>query len=441
MRHQYVLTLLLSAAAIPSLHAQYIPPDPSGLEGIIVEPYYVADSADAADLDGSSQLVPGAITYRVFVDLKQGYTLLTVGGFPPVNGSGDHPISFSTSTSFFNNDDRGEAWGSSIGHTHLDENTVALDSWLSMGAASDQHWGVLKSDDPDGSIVGGANNDGGSNAVPGGLLVNENPLSAIPLTTADGLWNNGTAPDPVNSVGTPPAMFDAGSGNSYSDDNFAWAVLTPGGVAGPDTNNRILIGQFTTDGEFQFCLNLWVRIPDSLVCNDPNCLQILEYYADLQPADTAGSAFITDYRFTHPTLCFDSGQTPIDCQGVPGGPAQPGTACDDGDPDTENDTWDANCICSGLPVGIAEVGEGRVEVTARPNPAHDLLWAEITTDHAARAHLELRDAVGSTIIDRDLGRIAGRHSETIDMSGLNSGIYFLNITVDGRPHVERITHF
>ncbi|MCB9180440.1 MAG: hypothetical protein H6593_03205 [Flavobacteriales bacterium] len=36
-----------------------------------------------------------------------------------------------------------------------------------------------------------------------------------------------------------------------------------------------------------------------------------------------------------------------DCLGVPGGSALPGTACDDGDPNTSGETWDANCNCTG----------------------------------------------------------------------------------------------
>ncbi|MDQ3100194.1 MAG: hypothetical protein M3R08_02295, partial [Bacteroidota bacterium] len=39
-----------------------------------------------------------------------------------------------------------------------------------------------------------------------------------------------------------------------------------------------------------------------------------------------------------------------DCAGVPNGPAVAGTPCDDGDPDTSNDTWSAGCICLGQPV-------------------------------------------------------------------------------------------
>jgi subtilisin-like proprotein convertase family protein len=39
-----------------------------------------------------------------------------------------------------------------------------------------------------------------------------------------------------------------------------------------------------------------------------------------------------------------------DCEGVVGGPALPGTACDDGDDCTADDVYDAECNCAGTPV-------------------------------------------------------------------------------------------
>jgi len=39
---------------------------------------------------------------------------------------------------------------------------------------------------------------------------------------------------------------------------------------------------------------------------------------------------------------------PIDCNGVPNGPAVPGTTCDDGNPSTINDVFQANCTCAGV---------------------------------------------------------------------------------------------
>ncbi len=42
-----------------------------------------------------------------------------------------------------------------------------------------------------------------------------------------------------------------------------------------------------------------------------------------------------------------AGACGTDCLGVPGGTALPGTPCDDGDPNTTNDTWTADCQCAG----------------------------------------------------------------------------------------------
>ena len=459
--HLFLGTVLIGAAS----HAQYTPPDPSGLEGIIVETYYVADTNDAADTDGSDGgLHVGARTYRVFADLKQGYKLLTAGGFT------DHPITFNTSTRFFNNLDRGEAWGDHIGHTHLDENTVALDSWLSMGAASDLHWGIPKADDPDGAQSGIENNDGGSVGTP--LLVNSAPEVGIPLTTADGMWSNGSVPG-TSFVGVPPDCFDVGDSTHYSSDNFAWAVL--GGVAAPDSANRILLGQFTTDGVFSFCLNIWIKIPDSLVCNDPNCHTILEFYGNLLASDTAGTGYAGDNKFTLPGLCFDSSQQPSDCAGIPGGSALPGTGCDDGNADTQNDVYSTDCVCVGedclgvlggnaLPgqpcddndpgttndtwltgclcqgsVGMVEQQQGRVHVF--PNPAHDLLRVDLEGMNGGPVSIAITSVTGEQVLLSDFGTRRGTSHERVDISSLARGVYIVSVIAGERTFKERIiTH-
>ncbi|HMU14850.1 MAG TPA: hypothetical protein PKE53_12695, partial [Flavobacteriales bacterium] len=47
------------------------------------------------------------------------------------------------------------------------------------------------------------------------------------------------------------------------------------------------------------------------------------------------------------TNCICAGSLPDDCEGVPGGPAQPGTGCDDNNACTINDLYDLNCNCAG----------------------------------------------------------------------------------------------
>jgi hypothetical protein len=223
-----------------------------GLEDIFVETYYVSDANDATDTDGGN-LPEGSVTYRIFVDMAPGYELQAV------YGNSDHLLRIETSTLFFNNEDRGETTGDAINDTRLDENTVALDSWLSMGASSDAHLAVPKSIDTDGSIIGGANNDGGSEGVAGGLLANADPAAGIPLTSADGIIP-GTLPSGVVAVGINLDVFaDVNDGPIFTTSSGAWSVLE--GVTGPTPENMVIIAQITTDGELSFELNVQIQGP------------------------------------------------------------------------------------------------------------------------------------------------------------------------------------
>ncbi|MCB0782849.1 MAG: hypothetical protein KDC02_01210, partial [Flavobacteriales bacterium] len=62
------------------------------------------------------------------------------------------------------------------------------------------------------------------------------------------------------------------------------------------------------------------------------------------------------------TVGCDCAGTPSDCAGVAGGPALPGTPCDDGDPNTGGDVWDASCNCSGLLIDCNGVPGGGAEL-------------------------------------------------------------------------------
>ncbi|MCL4280763.1 MAG: T9SS type A sorting domain-containing protein [Flavobacteriales bacterium] len=68
-----------------------------------------------------------------------------------------------------------------------------------------------------------------------------------------------------------------------------------------------------------------------------------------------------------------AGTCTLDCNGVAGGPALPGTACDDGNAGTINDTWDANCVCAGTPTGGCTGNQVVVSITTDANPGQ-LSW-------------------------------------------------------------------
>jgi len=228
-----------------------------GLEGIIVEKYYIADSMDAQD-KGSGDILPvGSVTYRIYVDLKPGYELQMVYAY-----SG-HPMEFITTTKFFNSEYPNRSMADDIGLFHASLHTMALDSWATFNTAAKLHAGVLKSNDTDGSILGGVNNNGGSEKIEGGLLTNNDPQMGLPITEADGMISVDTSeffmPRPIIFNLEMPELHYAENDGKIIIEDGALAVLE--GVVGPTPENQILIGQFTTDGDFSFKINLQLIAP------------------------------------------------------------------------------------------------------------------------------------------------------------------------------------
>ncbi len=216
-----------------------------GLENIIVEKYYISDANDATVNSVGGVLPVGSVTYRIYVDMLPDYI------FQDVYGDPNHECRIETSTLFFNNEDRG-AVHPTFNFNYCSDNTVMLDSWLSVGGACGSRMGILKDqDDGVGTVI---NNDG--------VLQNIDPLAGIPLTQQDGLIAG--TPEPVVSVGlgTELMVFDSQNdgtnGPVFSTFNGAWASLN--GSVGPDPAlNQVLVAQITTDGDLSFQFNVQIR--------------------------------------------------------------------------------------------------------------------------------------------------------------------------------------
>ena len=102
---------------------------------------------------------------------------------------------------------------------------------------------------------------------------------------------------------------------------------------------------------------------DTTFTTDPNCGYLFSYeptspqfgWVTISYSCDNGLTWNTDsvfYSFTGAFTIQQNGNCQgglLDCLGTPGGTALPGTPCNDGDPMTVNDTWDANCNCVGVP--------------------------------------------------------------------------------------------
>lgn len=214
---------VLSAAAQPKTQG-------IGLEGIIVETYYLADAMSGGS-SGALNLPEGTITYRIFVDLKPGYSLQALYGAP------GHPLKFQTSSYFYNHPDFGAVTGDLIHQKLLNQPGVALDSWLTIGAASLDHLGVLLEDDSDGSV-----------------------LSYDRFVDKDGIMKSDIPQVFGYNLDMQPFDAEGIQQSKFFADNAALAVLSGFGDKTP--GNRILVAQLTTDGQLSFEMNIQVGKSD-----------------------------------------------------------------------------------------------------------------------------------------------------------------------------------
>jgi len=184
------------------------------LQNVLVEKYHVATAAEAAAHTG---LVAGAVTYRVYVDMKDN----NAAQLQMIYSDDNHGLNFKTTTSFYNDVTNGGKFGESVGATGV------YDSYISFGGATS-------------ATTVGVYNAADATATPeptgviGFALTGANSIAAA---------FNSTTPNSVID-------YPAGSSVAIYDNN-------PGGSSmGATPANRVLIGQFTTDGTFSFSFAL-----------------------------------------------------------------------------------------------------------------------------------------------------------------------------------------
>ena len=315
-------TLLGAAMLAGGLSAQAL-----GLEGIIVEDYYTISAADADYLNNTAgvtyPMTAGTKVYRIYVDMAPNYKLNTVNGSPIDGGTGvsPNPLDFTTTTTFWNED----GFGTEVPpQTSRFDDGAAFDSYITIGVtgrsggtvgcgANTQHVGVLKTADPNGNLTLCSVYSG----FPAGAGTPDGNIVASPTLPAL-TYNLGGLID--------FAALQA-DGNQLVVIGDAWATLPNSVGQDPTGTNRQMIAQLTTDGDLSFHINVQLQ--------DPN--GNLETYVWNQ----AGAGEVVS-----PFLTYPQAGTP-DCLGVIGGPALPGTACNDNNACTINDLWSASCVCEG----------------------------------------------------------------------------------------------
>ncbi len=342
----------------------------NGLDSIILEKFYISNPADeAGSLSNSGGILPtGSVTYRIYAQMQPGYK------FQALYGIGAHELKLSTTTTFFNNEDRGAIIPNAISVANTMTNTVLLDSWFSVGATANGKVGVLKIDDTDGAI---ANSDG--------LLQNADSRAGIALTTQDGMVTG--TPKAVTFVGFTAqldSVFDnvSQASNLFSTKNASIASLT--GSVGPTSANRVLLGQFTTDGQFCYELNIQIGTPTGGV----------QKYVAKNP---------TGPEILIPSL--------------------------------------VGCIDAGTATAIKDdKKENHFSYKVSPNPANDVVTIQFdaTSSSSKDNSYTIYGVQGNLLIQKHLGAVTEKQTEIVDISGLAPGFYFIKLSVDGTTSTKKI---
>ncbi len=411
------------------------------LEKVIIEKYYVSDVIDATDTLGGS--VPqGSITYRIYVDMYPDSKL------KKIYGDANHPFMIKSTAPFYNHNADGQTFAKDFVKARYGEGVLALDTWLTLGATTKTqsgktHFGILKNQDTDGSFIGGVNNDGGTGAISGGLLTNDDPSSGIPLTLADGMDTMANVPSGWFSAGITDFVTGADTtifgsvqvGNEFFSNGFE---LRNSGVSGviPDSN-QVLIAQLTTTGELTFTLNMEITAlingveeifkyvgSDSILlagetynpfmiyplecgCNDPTYLEFDPTVGCLQQGACVTSLVMG---------CMDSMACNFDAQAnfnVQGLCCYPG-------------------LCNGR--DIAEVcpvllGES-FEMDVYPNPSNDDFTMNIYSGMADQSiQYELFTAYGLSVLQKSLPAAEKVIGETLEVTHLENGLYHLKVRI------------
>jgi len=338
----------------------------NGLEQIVVEKYYFSDTNDASANLTDGVLPIGSTTFRIYADMLPGYKFQAAFGVPT------HELKIATTTLFFNNEDRGST-SPIYTKNQAKSNTVMLDSWLSAGAACAANFGVLKSDDD--GINTNVNNDG--------LLQNNHPDAGIPLTVEDGF--RAGVPQSVTFVGitTEVAIFDnqndGTNGPVFSTWNGSWASLNGSYAVGVDSlDNKILIAQITTQGDFSFELNIQIGTPSGGV----------EQYVAQNPVDL---------EIMIPSLIYESIST----------------------------------------VGINnQVAPASVSVY--PNPAKGLVTIAVSNAKSLKNYYSVYDVKGSLLVQNEIEEITTKHNEKVDIATFPNGLYFIVVSLDGDITTHKI---
>jgi len=430
--------ILFFGLLITSLHTQ------AQIENVLVEKYYISDDFDGLDTNGG-HLLPGSVTYRIYVDLPKGNKLLRI------YGDKNHPFILKSTAPIFNHKSEGLSFGKDFKKSRFRENTIALDSWLTLGQmcktdSNKTYYGIPKDQDTDGSFIGGKNNDGGSEVLPFGLLTNGDSKAGIPIIRKDGNQQ---------IEGTILGWGDYGIKNFISgDDSTIFGSIIQGniikstdfflknaGTLGPDSSkNQILIAQITTAGELSFAFNIEVL---ENINGTPTKVQYVSNDSILVQKNELNERYSGFLKYPFTCGCLDQNYLEysprVVCNDLAACKTKIVLGCMDNkacnyDP-TANVMIHKLCCYPGSCNNrdIAEVCpsliENGLDFEIHPNPSSSYIYINAKTGNEALMSYTIYDVFGNNVLSKTIGNKSVLMDEEVNIEKLPNGIYHIRLSV------------
>ncbi|MBL7884102.1 MAG: T9SS type A sorting domain-containing protein [Bacteroidia bacterium] len=89
-------------------------------------------------------------------------------------------------------------------------------------------------------------------------------------------------------------------------------------------------------------------------------------------------------------------------------------------------------------VGLNEVLGNNQTVKVYPNPMNDISNVIFNVEKEANVELALYSIDGTLISNTNYGKVSGLQQLSIDMSSYSSGMYFINLTIDGKSSMQKL---
>ena len=430
--------ILFFGLLITSMHTQ------AQIENVLVEKYYISDDFDGLDTNGG-HLLPGSVSYRIYIDLPKGSKLLRI------YGDNNHPFIVKSTETIFNHKSDGQSFGKEFKISRFKNNTVALDSWLTIGQIgqtnnNQSYYGIPKEQDTDGSFIGGINNDGGSSTIPFGLLNNTDPKAGAPLFKNDGIqlvnntlnnWGDYGVKNFLNSDDST-VFGSIVAGKEFNSSDF---YLGNAGTSGADSiKNQVLIAQVTTAGEISFEINVEVL---EMINGVPTKVQYVSNDSILKQNGGFNEKFSKFLKYPFACGCIDKNYVEFNPKAVCSDLAACKTkiviGCTDPkacnyDP-TANVTFHNLCCYPGSCNNrdIAEVcpslQESALTFEIHPNPSNNYLYINAKTGNEALMSYTIYDVFGNNVLSKTIGNKSVLIDEEVNIEKLPNGIYHLRLSV------------